>query len=270
MSEIMPCEYRPGDVSGLKALWARVFGDPPELIDGFFRLLPEAGSCFVCEADGAVAAMSFILTGLKTQGSKLGYIYAVATNPKYRGRGLGAAVVRACVSYGQARGCASVCLRPAEASLFKWYADVMDALPAVYCADETAALSDVITAPVLTCEAISPADYNALREKWLSSCPHVTFPDAYVAMEELICRVSGGGLCRLGDSIAAFYPEDGRLLIRELLCADEDKAACIRSLLEFSGCASALINVPDKLKPFIAAAPADVFPDGCRWGPALD
>ena len=41
MSEIMPREYRPGDVSGLKALWARVFGDPPELIAGFFS--PSAG-----------------------------------------------------------------------------------------------------------------------------------------------------------------------------------------------------------------------------------
>ena len=37
--------YLPSDREQLVNLWSRVFGDPPELVENFYELLPYMGSC---------------------------------------------------------------------------------------------------------------------------------------------------------------------------------------------------------------------------------
>lgn len=71
----------------LKALWKACFPDTEAFIDGFFETGFSADRCRVM-TDGGSAAAALYWLGAEYRGQKLAYVYAVATAPQYRGRGL--------------------------------------------------------------------------------------------------------------------------------------------------------------------------------------
>ena len=106
-------EYSGGDIPALCALWESVFGDKAELIQEFFRLLPDMGLCAVAELDGKIVGMASVLTALElvTPGgdaARCGYVYAVATEPSFRGRGIGAALTEKVCELAKAAGASVV------------------------------------------------------------------------------------------------------------------------------------------------------------------
>ena len=82
-----PRPSRKGDENALKALWREVFGDTDEYIDAFFQNVYQPGMASVIEEDGTVVAAAYAVPF-----GAVRYIFAVATRPKYRGRGYGRAV----------------------------------------------------------------------------------------------------------------------------------------------------------------------------------
>ena len=85
-----------GDENALKALWREVFGDTDEYIDAFFQNVYQPGMASVIEEDGTVVAAAYAVPF-----GAVRYIFAVATRPKYRGRGYGRAVVYHCAGWLQ-------------------------------------------------------------------------------------------------------------------------------------------------------------------------
>lgn len=82
---------RPGDEPALRALWQDVFGDGKDFLDDFFRLIYRPGMAQTAWAeDGTLAAAAYALEFPNAL-----YIYAVATAPAFRSRGLGAQVTLA-------------------------------------------------------------------------------------------------------------------------------------------------------------------------------
>ena len=77
----------PSHIPGLKALWKASFDDTDEELERFFRLCfsPERCRC-VDVAGQAAAALYWFDTRLGKQ--RFAYLYAVATHPDYRNRGL--------------------------------------------------------------------------------------------------------------------------------------------------------------------------------------
>ena len=123
-------EYCPDDLPSLKSLWVRVFGDPPALVDDFFRLLPRMGNCFIAEENGSLLAMASVITGFQLYHpgralDRCAYLYAVATEEAARGRGLGAAVSRGAAELGRQAGAELLCTLPAEQHLYDWYRDIL-------------------------------------------------------------------------------------------------------------------------------------------------
>ncbi len=80
--------------------------------------------------DGVVAAMGFCLTGARAGAYSCGYIYAMATLPEHRGRGLAAAIGRSLVEGAFASGVDIVATLPAEESLNAWYETRLGMAPA--------------------------------------------------------------------------------------------------------------------------------------------
>ena len=113
------------DIPALKALWERTFGDPDALVDAFFTLLPRVGAGLVCRDGGTPVAMAYLLGGLSAGGRKCAYIYAVATDERCRGRGIGDALMKACAELAGRWGCDTLCTSPAEPSLYDWYAKTL-------------------------------------------------------------------------------------------------------------------------------------------------
>lgn len=253
-------EYRENDTEALSGIWQSVFGDDPRYIHAFFSLLPRTGAGAVAEKDGKPAAMAFAMTGINYGDKSCAYIYAVATLPEHRGRGLGEAVSRAAAEYS---GADIICTMPAEDGLYRWYGEILGLEDNLY-------ISETELSPAANCALtpISAEEYHVLREKYLSSLPHVSFNKAHIELLEALCLCYGGGLYRCGDTILAAQSDGQTCRVVEALGSHTETA---------SAALGAQLNVQKTIlrRPtltgsrFVAFRPK-TLPAGCYWGPVFD
>lgn len=104
----------------LSALWQTAFGDNPEFIRLFFRTAYAPERCQYLTVEGQLAAALYWLDAW-CGGKKLAYIYAVATHPDFRGRGLCLELMGRTHSLLAAQGYAGALLCPAGEGLRRMY-----------------------------------------------------------------------------------------------------------------------------------------------------
>lgn len=110
----------PGQEQGLKELWQLAFGDSMEFIRGFFETGYERDCCRCVTLDGRMAAGLYWFDG-EWEGGRLAYLYAVATHPDYRNRGLCRALMEDTHRVLKGRGYAGALLTPAKPELRRMY-----------------------------------------------------------------------------------------------------------------------------------------------------
>lgn len=115
----------PRDLSGLSELWVRCFPPDEEPYARWFYekfLLPER--CPAAFAQGRPVCSCTLMDGtLRRQGEEVPvfYLYALATLPEFRGRGLAGKILDLAQETAERTGRAGVILRPASRSLFQYY-----------------------------------------------------------------------------------------------------------------------------------------------------
>lgn len=107
-------------IEELKTLWQLAFGDSREAIDGFFRTAYHPGRCRFLREEGRVAAALYWLDGT-CEGRRYAYIYAVATDPAFRGRGLCRLLMDRTQEDLKSLGYAGALLKPGEEGLRRMY-----------------------------------------------------------------------------------------------------------------------------------------------------
>ena len=107
------------NTKALKALWKLVFGDPDIAIDAFFRTAYSPQRCRYIEEDGRPVSALYWLD-CEYEGGKLAYIYAVATHPDHRGKGLASRLLQETHAQLKSEGYAGAVLKPAK-GLFPFY-----------------------------------------------------------------------------------------------------------------------------------------------------
>ncbi len=109
------------DLPALHAIWRAAFpADTAEQRDLFFDAVPP-DRCLIAEADGVPVSMVYSLPAALGE-RRLQYIYAAATLPEYRGRGIFAELLRYALKAAESAGCVGSFLHPAEPSLTAYYA----------------------------------------------------------------------------------------------------------------------------------------------------
>ena len=109
-----------GEIPGLRRLWKQAFGDSDEYLDLFFSVGFDPLRC-LCAVDGdRVAAALYWLDG-SCRGKRVAYLYAVATDNAYRGRGLCRKLTEQTHDILKTRGYSGAVLVPAEPELFEMY-----------------------------------------------------------------------------------------------------------------------------------------------------
>lgn len=279
-------EYRtalPSDVPGLKTLWAVCFGDDDAYIDRFFEdlFLPEYMA--VCaENDEPVSMVAFLPCTLRAPSgdAPCAYLYAMATHPRYQGRGVGQKLLRFAYNYAREnQGWTGLTLVPADQGLFHFYAKT-DYRTAFYYQSVTwdgkSGSGDGTAVP------IAPEEYRRLREHLLEDTVHLDHSLPFLSHLDREVTLTGGGLFRLelagGQKGCATMErtENGVWLAKELLSPasllPQALATLAHQLKTDRLTARTPVLDPDQAHPFGMACWPEPHPDFSRayLGLALD
>lgn len=210
----------------LKALWEKTFGDPEEVVEAFFRLCCRPEGALVAAEEGKIVSMLFLLPFFLVEKGgkrhKMPYIYAFATDPAFRGRGMGQNLLKYAENVAKKWGAVGLCTLPAEPSLYDFYGKMGygqglygGLYPPVL--DSVRTSPDLIKAPCFSVEMeengsaegrtvcpgggpggrwmpLEAGEYNALRRKMLAGRTYLDLPDGLMAYQKALSRLSGGDL----------------------------------------------------------------------------
>ena len=104
----------------LKQLWHLAFGDEEAAIDGFFRTAYAPERCLYLTENGRITAALYWLD-CAYQDQKQAYVYAVATHPDHRGKGLCRQLMDKAHRCLKDQGYHAALLRPADNGLRRMY-----------------------------------------------------------------------------------------------------------------------------------------------------
>lgn len=243
---------RPGDISELKRLWQEAFGDDEALIDGFFSKLYRPDGVFVCRDGDTVPAMACHLPMTiccENRGWPAAYLYAVATDKRYRSRGLCGQILDFAAKFLPSTGAKALLLVPGSSSLREFYHQRGYA-------DYTTVDMDELTVESVdgTAEPVAAPVYLELREQLLQSRAYVSCPVPVLEFQKALAELYGGGLYHLtkgsleGCACAA-RDGNGRAILYELLWpGDRVEGAALAATAV--GAKRVLCRTPGKGEPF--------------------
>ena len=218
----------PGDVPRQRELWKLAFGDAGAYIDNFYNTYYRPERMLLLEEDGVVQAMTaWFDTTFSVPGEgefRAAYLYAVATHPAARGRGLAGKLLADADGFFRAWNIPAVTTVPAEPSLHRFFAQ--NGFRECFVHGQLFSLQEEPEQAVrdVRLERLTPEDYVGLREARLAGTAHIILPAEMAAYQAGACALTpGGGLYALEAPhgvavLCAEGMENGRLLGKELLC----------------------------------------------------
>lgn len=108
-------------IPALRRLWKQAFGDSDDFLDGFFQTGFSFDRCRCLQTEGTLAAALYWFD-CTWRNKKVAYIYAVATDDAFRGKGLCRALMEDTHKHLQSLGYAGAALVPGNEGLFSLYA----------------------------------------------------------------------------------------------------------------------------------------------------
>lgn len=256
------------DQPELHRIWQSVFGDPTELILAFYDCFPPETAAWAVRRKGEILSAAYLIPGNwylnDAEMRPAGYVYAVATPENHRGKGYAGALMGAIAKEASARGML-LYTRPAERSLYPWYAQTMSA-------DRTGRMNETVierdrTAALLPCRKISPMEYGALREAYLQNTPHIVLSDRFLRLQELY----SDGFFAVGDSICCCAGDGNSLLISEYLGPAEAGVSAAQTVMKLLGKESSVLRAEQSDGSQLSAAYCGSVPElETHWGLFLE
>ena len=252
------------DQPELHRLWETVFGDPPELVQAFFDRFPPETSGWVFRHDGKICSAAYLIPGNwyinQSEMQPAAYVYAVATDPKMRGKGFGGQLMQKISAFAEERGLL-LYTRPAEQSLFPWYETQMKAKNIGYI--HTHHFNALSTTANLPCRRITPLEYGAAREQFLAESPHLILSESFLQLQEIY----SDGYYAVGSGCCCVVKENFSLLLPELLIPNAEIKEAVQTLLMNFGAQQAIVRSIGTASDFPGIAYAGKpRPDHTNWG----
>ena len=226
-----PSEYQ---IPQLRSLWKAAFGDEDDFLDAVYSIAysPDRCRCLTLEGRTAAALYWFETT---CQGARLAYIYGVATDPEYRGRGLCRMLMEDAREILRCQGFGGIILYPASEKLSRMYAKM--------------GYTHWTTVSEFSCEASGETEPLLIVEKdEYASLRRMLLPEGGVLQEnEDLDLLASQAVFFAGSGIlAAVTVLDGKLHCHELLGNVTAAPKILRSL----GCETGFFRTPGGEKPF--------------------
>lgn len=226
----------------LRCLWKQAFGDTEEYLDAFFgtAFLPERS---LCAFDGEVLTGMLFWFDVSCEERKMAYLYAVATAPEYRGRGVCRQLMTRTQELLRARGYAGAMLVPVTDALRQMYASFgysdCTGISETFCAAGT------VPAPL---HRIDTAEYARLRRQLLPAGGVVQEKENLALLETQVKFYRGADFL-----LAARHMEEGALFGTELL----GNAAAAPGILLALGCPRGTFRTPGNKIPYAMFLPLE-------------
>lgn len=224
----------------LKQLWQTAFGDTDLFIRSFFETAFSPLRCRVANVSGETAAMLYWFD-VSCRGQKMAYLYAVATHPRHRGKGICHRLMADTHALLKSQGYAAVLLVPQTGELQGLYAS----MGYRGCTGVSETFCSAGESPVAI-HQIDAAEFARLRREYL--------PEGSVIQE--------GETLRFLTAFARFYRGSDFLLAAQE--AGEDtlfgaellgSAAAAPGILKALGCGQGTFRTPGVKKPFAMYLP---------------
>ena len=111
---------RPEQIPQLRSLWKAAFGDGDEFLDPFFEIAYAPEHCRCVNVDGRIAGALYWFDTF-CGGQRFAYVYAVATDPEFRGRGICTLLMEDTARLLREQGYDGILLYPASEGLSGMY-----------------------------------------------------------------------------------------------------------------------------------------------------
>jgi GNAT superfamily N-acetyltransferase len=257
-----------GDRGKLKKLWGDIFGDTPEMVEAYFAHRHWDENMLVDKQNDDIAGMlSMLPLRLTSPGGSFSarYIYAVATDVKYRNQGVSTRLMDYAHAFMKGRGEAAAILVPASPSLFDFYgkrgyitAFSLDTVR-FEAADLPSFPRDGYFAPC------TPGEYANLRDKaFASSCLYACWDEKSVAYA-IMSFGPEGGVTRFssgdGEGCAAWERQEDAVLVRELALVNMDVLAALAVLHRMLNAKYYQVRLPENSFPGAITLPFGMI----RW-----
>lgn len=217
-----------GDIPVQRELWKLAFGDSDDYIDNFYDSYYRPERVVVLEEDGAVKSMTawfdttFVVPG---QGEyRAAYLYAVATHPGCRGRGLAAKLLAGADEYFRSLRIPAVTTVPAERSLHDFFG-ANGFRECFRILGGSLRREEIPLPPSNVLRPASPEEYGRVREALLRDIPHIAYPEDALAYQAGCCALGAGGLF-VGDTpagpacLCAEQADGDLVVVKECLSTD--------------------------------------------------
>lgn len=237
---------RPEDLGDLKQIWNASFPGDETFADWFFEnaYIPE--NALVWEEGGRASAMLHVIPmrcRMRGREVSAAYVYAVATLPGNRGKGVAAALLRGAEALEKSRGTDMLMLVPQSAALFEYYRR-QGFREALFRSRRVITWAEEIPQGIMLDDAPEPGELNACFEAALSRKSHVARTESHWARSLTYLSALGArrGGCLIG--YAVYDPDDG--VVRELIALDgETNAALEAGVLSRMNAQEAVVYGPD-------------------------
>lgn len=243
----------PADIPTQRELWKLAFGDPEPYIDNFYSTYYRPERVLVLEEEGVVRSMTawfdttFVVPGRGEY--RAAYLYAVATHPDCRGKGLAGKLLAGADEYFRSLGIPAVTTVPAEPSLHNFFGanGFRECFRLFEDKLSPQELPDPKGEPVL--RPLTPGEYGALREKLLADTAHIAYPEDALAYQAGCCRLSGGGLFggETPEGVVCLCAEgagDGLVIVKEHLGSPAAKRLSLPDLARVAPAERWLVREP--------------------------
>ena len=220
-------------IPGLRELWKKAFGDTDEFLDLFFSTACAPDRCRLI-AEGEMVHSALYWFDCFLEDWKIAYIYAVATDPACRGRGLCRQVMEDTMEILRDRGYAGAILLPQEEWLIAMYAGMgFEACTTV--TEQWFPAGEAVSARQIDVE-----EYAALRRKLL--------PIGGVIQEgENMAFLAGMATFYKGENFIAAVTADGE----ELWCPEFlGGSGAVSGLVKTLGFPAGRARMPGKSRQF--------------------